>query len=77
MSKSKDFLSELGDHETLLNIYEGWTKCEDPNTYCDENYLNFRALRQADNINLQLHDLLDQCNFDAINRHFSSDPNFR
>jgi len=35
MAQIKKFLSETGDHETLLNIYDGWMKCENPNLYCD------------------------------------------
>ncbi len=23
----KKFISQTGDHETLLNVYEGWMKC--------------------------------------------------
>lgn len=61
----------------MLNIYDGWTKCEDPNTYCDENYLNFRALRQADNINLQLHDILASCNIESVKKFYKNDPNYK
>lgn len=77
IAQTKKFLCETGDHETLLNIYDAWTKCEDPNTYCDENFLNFRALRQADNINLQLHDILTSCNIDSIKKFYRNDPNYK
>jgi HrpA-like RNA helicase len=35
VEKSKPFLSETGDHESFLNVYDGWIKCEDPNVYCN------------------------------------------
>jgi pre-mRNA-splicing factor ATP-dependent RNA helicase DHX15/PRP43 len=73
----KKFLCETGDHETMLNAYDAWMKCEDPNTYCDENFLNFRALRQADSINLQLHDILMTCNLEAAKRYYKNDPNYQ
>jgi hypothetical protein len=52
-------------------------KCEDPNTYCDENYLNFRALRQSDNINLQLHDILSACNIESVKKFYKNDANYK
>lgn len=61
----------------MLNVYDGWTKCEDPNKFCDDNFLNFRALRQADSINHQLHDLLETCNIESLKKYYRQDPNFQ
>lgn len=61
----------------MLNIYEGWIKCEDPNDYCDNNFLNFRALRQTDNIKNQLYDILNKnIKLDLIRKQFLKDPNY-
>lgn len=60
----------------MLNAYDGWMKCDDPNNYCDDNFLNFRALRQADSINLQLHDILMSCNLQLAKKYYKNDPNY-
>ena len=39
--------------------------------------MNFRALRQADNINLQLHDILAACNLDHAGKFFKNDANYK
>lgn len=51
-------------------------KCEDPDLFCNENSLNFRALRQADHIKNQLYLILDNCNLDFCRKMFKKDPNF-
>ena len=51
-------------------------KCDTPEEFCDENFLNFRALRQSDNIKIQLYDILDNCNVDICRRMYKKDPNY-
>ena len=51
-------------------------KCEEPEKFCDENFLNFRALRQADNIKNQLYEILESCNMNCLERAYQEDPNY-
>ena len=39
--------------------------------------MNFRALRQSDSINLQLHDILDSCNIESVKKYYKNDPNYK
>ena len=52
-------------------------KTEDQDGFCGQNNLNFRALRQADNIRHQLFDLVDACKIDVCRRHFLNDQNYQ
>lgn len=52
-------------------------KCENPEQFCDENFLNFRALRQADNVSHQLHEILETCKLDVCKRFYKNDPNYQ
>lgn len=77
LQSQKKFFSTTGDHETLLKIYEGWIKCEDPDEYCDANFLNFRALRQTDNIKNQLYEILNNnVNLENCRKQFLKDANY-
>jgi len=52
------FLNPLGDHLTLLNVYQEWEEAGCSPEWCKKNYLHFRALRQAKDIRSQLIDQL-------------------
>jgi len=54
-----------GDHLSLLNAFHGYTRAlnqgyGDPKHYCDENYLNQRALKSTDDVRRQLHQIMDR-----------------
>ena len=51
-------------------------KIEEQEQFCETNHLNFRALRQADNIKHQLYDIVDTCKIDICRKHFLKDPNY-
>lgn len=76
MQAQTKFLSVTGDHETLLNVYEGWMKAEEPEQFCDLNFLNFRGLRQSDNIKNQLFEILSKCRIDVCQRFYRDDKNW-
>lgn len=48
------FIHPLGDHLTLLKVYRAWEENGCDPTWCKQNYLHFRALRQAKDIRAQL-----------------------
>lgn len=43
-----------GDHLTLLNVYHAFKQNQESTDWCYENFLNFRALKSADNVRSQL-----------------------
>lgn len=47
MEKMKEFYHPTGDHETMLTAFRKWTENKANSKYCDENFMNFRALHQA------------------------------
>ena len=52
--KISRFNREEGDHLTLLNIYENWVENEYSTTWCQDNFLNPRALKRAKDIRNQI-----------------------
>ena len=76
VDRQKALLNPSGDHETLLNLYKGWTDSDNSNEYCDYNFINARAMRQTDSIKNQLYDLIRNCNVDVCKRFFKKDHNY-
>merc|ERR1712139_731754 len=54
------FFDQLGDHTTLLNVYQHWEENACSAEWCKKNYLHHRALRQAKDIRSQLADQLEK-----------------
>lgn len=53
--KRKDaFSQELGDHLTLLNIWQEWSSTGFSNIWCEDNFLQYRTLKRAKEIRAQL-----------------------
>ncbi|KYR01152.1 DEAD/DEAH box helicase [Tieghemostelium lacteum] len=50
----KNFDHYEGDHLSLLNVYHAYKKNQENTNWCYDNFLNFRALKQADNVRSQL-----------------------
>ncbi|XP_014218187.1 putative ATP-dependent RNA helicase DHX33 [Copidosoma floridanum] len=48
------FVSEEGDHVTLLNVYKGFLNAQQKKVWCQENFLHFRNLDYAQNVRKQL-----------------------
>ncbi|XP_074274644.1 putative pre-mRNA-splicing factor ATP-dependent RNA helicase DEAH2 isoform X2 [Silene latifolia] len=79
-----------GDHLTLLNVYHAFEeksksafkeKKEDSvSNWCYENFINFRAMKSAENVRRQLADIMRRCNLKCCSNDFSSRdyyPNIR
>jgi pre-mRNA-splicing factor ATP-dependent RNA helicase DHX15/PRP43 len=43
-----------GDHVTLLNVYHSYKQHNGDQNWCYDNFINHRALKQADNVRVQL-----------------------
>ena len=47
-------LLSAGDHLTLLNVYHAFKQNGEASDWCYDNFLNFRALKSADSVRVQL-----------------------
>ena len=52
------FMVPESDHLTLLNCYDQWVKNGRSNSWCATNYLHAKALKKAEEIRVQLLDIL-------------------
>ncbi|EAL64818.1 DEAD/DEAH box helicase [Dictyostelium discoideum AX4] len=53
-SAKKSFDHFDGDHLTMLNVYHSFKKNGEDPTWCYDNFLNHRAIKQADSVRSQL-----------------------
>lgn len=51
-------------------------RAEDQRKFCEENFLNFRALNQADNIKNQLYEILSNARIEVCRNFFRGDVNY-
>lgn len=55
-----------GDHLTMLNVFNAFKAHEEDATdWCWENYLNYRGLKQAQNVREQLKRIMERVGFDT------------
>jgi len=54
------FVHPLGDHLTLIRVYNMWEEDGCSPEWCKSNFLHFRALRQARDIRSQLYEQLEK-----------------
>lgn len=53
--KRKEFFShEAGDHLALLNVWEQWAESGYSNIWCEDNFLQYRTLKRAKDVRMQL-----------------------
>lgn len=62
-SKKAKFHQAEGDHLTLLTVYNAWKNSKYSNAWCQENFVQGRSLRRAQDVRKQLLGIMD--------RHFS------
>ncbi|EJD38154.1 pre-mRNA-splicing factor ATP-dependent RNA helicase PRP43 [Auricularia subglabra TFB-10046 SS5] len=55
-----------GDHLTLLNVYNEYMNNQHDRNWCRNNFLNLRALAQADNVRAQLKRNMEKYDVDLI-----------
>ena len=65
----KTFLNSKSDYMSLLNVYDEWQNNRKSESWCRENYLQSRALRQGRNIYSQLEDYMNKLNLDECKKY--------
>lgn len=70
------FVQRDGDHMTLLNVYHAFKEHErnprGANQWCWDNYINYRALRTADNVRSQLERTMRKCGLSLLSTDLES-----
>ncbi|XP_071716383.1 probable pre-mRNA-splicing factor ATP-dependent RNA helicase DEAH2 isoform X5 [Rutidosis leptorrhynchoides] len=61
-----------GDHLTLLNVYHAYKQNNEDQSWCNENFVNQRALRFADNMRQQLARIMARSNLRLCSTDFNS-----
>lgn len=64
--KKEAFTSELGDHFTLLNIWNDWQDTGFSNIWAEENFLQYRTLKRAKEVRTQLESLCKRVGLNYI-----------
>jgi pre-mRNA-splicing factor ATP-dependent RNA helicase DHX15/PRP43 len=61
-----------GDHLTLLNVYHAFKQNHEDVQWCYDNFVNYRSLKNADNVRLQLARIMDRFNLGRVSTEFTS-----
>ncbi|XP_063724795.1 putative pre-mRNA-splicing factor ATP-dependent RNA helicase PRP1 [Symsagittifera roscoffensis] len=61
-----------GDHLTLLNVYHAFKQNHDDPQWCYDNFINYRTLKSADNVRLQLARIMDRFELKRASTDFAS-----
>lgn len=71
--KKQKFHDPHGDHLTLLNVYNAWKRNNSSKAWCQENFIQFKAIDRVENVRRQLvtiferHKLsLESCGRDTV-----------
>jgi len=66
------FAHNDGDHLTLLNVYHAFKQKRNSKDWCFENFLQYRSLKNADDVRAQLARLMVREGLDLVSTDFSS-----
>ncbi|TKR77701.1 hypothetical protein L596_018623 [Steinernema carpocapsae] len=61
-----------GDHLTLLNVYHAFKQNHDSPQWCFDNFINFRSMKNADDVRNQLARVMDKFNLKRVSTDFKS-----
>ncbi|GMR41779.1 hypothetical protein PMAYCL1PPCAC_11974, partial [Pristionchus mayeri] len=61
-----------GDHLTLLNVYHAFKQNQEDPNWCYTNFVNYRTLKNADNVRQQLARIMDKYNLRRVSTDFKS-----
>ncbi|KAH8693426.1 pre-mRNA-splicing factor ATP-dependent RNA helicase prp22 [Phaeosphaeriaceae sp. PMI808] len=64
--KKAKFHDPCGDHLTLLNVYNSWKQSGYQSTWCFENFIQLRAMKQAKNVREQLISIMERCHHPIV-----------
>lgn len=60
-----------GDHTTLLNVYHAFKHSGDDQQWCYDNFINFRSMKNADNIRQQLVKIMTRFQLQRVSNDFN------
>lgn len=69
--KKVEFVDKNSDHMSFLNIYTEWEYNNFSDEWCKNNFLHYRALKQARNIITQIKEYMDKVNFKDCEKFFN------
>ena len=69
--KKTEFVDKYSDHMSFLNIYKEWEHNNYSEEWCKQNFLHFRALKQAKKIRDQIFDYMSKVRFNECERFFN------
>ncbi|KAF5198001.1 Atp-dependent rna helicase dhx8 [Thalictrum thalictroides] len=61
-----------GDHLTLLNVYHAYKQNNEDSQWCYDNFVNYRAMKSADNVRQQLVRIMARFNLKLCSTDFNS-----
>jgi pre-mRNA-splicing factor ATP-dependent RNA helicase DHX15/PRP43 len=61
-----------GDHLTLLNVYHAFKQNREDVQWCFDNFINYRALKNADDVRVQLARIMDKFKLKRVSTDFNS-----
>jgi len=61
-----------GDHLTLLNVYHAFKQHNEEYSWCHENFVNYRNLKAAENVRVQLSRIMKRLNLPLVSTEFTS-----
>ena len=66
------FTHDHGDHLTLLNLYHAYKQSKDDPDWCYDNFVNYRSMKAADDVRVQLERIMDKLQLKKSSTEFSS-----
>jgi len=66
------FFHECGDHLTLLNVYHAFKQNDDNLDWCNDNFLNIKALKAADKLRTELCETMTKLGLELVSTSFMS-----
>lgn len=69
--KKTEFIDKYSDHMSFLNIYKEWEYNNHSEDWCKQNFLHFRAFKQAKKIKEQIGDYMNKVNFKECEKFFN------
>lgn len=75
-SPHEQFIQSDGDHMTLLNVFHAFKENDQKrggaSQWCWDNYINYRALRTANNVRAQLERVMRKCGLELTSTDYQS-----
>lgn len=73
ISSREKFMSNLGDHISLLKLFRGFTNAENKAQWCQQHFLNVKNLKYANQVRGQLVDLCMKNEFGVVGETCGND----